>query len=438
MLSFTANEMILKIAIIFILTLINGFFSMSEIALITVRKTAIANLAKAGEKRAKIVQKLHENPESLFATIQVGISIITIASSAFAGLSLAEDLAILLRQTNISLIVDNSFGLSFVAVVAFVSYVSITIGELIPKSLGLRYAEPLALFAAYPIWGLSKISSGLIKLLNASSNLFLKLFKDSTSFTEGRLSEEEIRSLISEGRRAGTIEAHEDRIIQNVFDFSDLNVDKIMIPRTQMAAFDINLPAKKVIHEAIESGYSRIPIYESDLNNIVGILYTKQLLAKFDEGNQNLDLKQFLVPAYFVPTTMHISEVLQRLQRKKAHMAMVTDEHGEITGLVTMEDVLEEIVGEIADETDEAKRNIKQSGTGFLVAGDILVVDFNKYFKTELPENKDFTTVSGFILENLGRFSKANDIVNWNGIKFTVKEVTLRTVKTVFVEGVKR
>jgi len=430
--------MILKLGIIFILTLINGFFSMSEIALITVRKTSIANLAKQGNKRAKIVQKLQENPESLFATVQIGMSIITITSSAFAGFSVAEELGAFLSIAGIPLIAENAYGLSFAIVVAIVSYINITIGELIPKSLGLRYAEPLSLFAAYPILGLSKISGWLIRILNLSSNLFLKLFKDSTSFTEGRLSEEEIRSLISEGRRAGTIEPHEDRIIQNVFDFSDLNVDKIMIPRTQMAAFDINLPAKEVIHKAIESGYSRIPIYESNLNKIVGVLYTKQLLTKFDEGSQNLDLREFLVPAYFVPSTMHISEVLQRLQRKKAHMAMVTDEHGEIAGLVTLEDVLEEIVGEITDETDEAKRNIKQEGDGFLAAGDILVVDFNKYFKIELPENKDFTTVSGFILAHLGRFPKEEDIVEWNGIKFTVKEVTLRTCKSVFVEGVKR
>src|SRR3989344_425071 len=311
--------MILKLGIILILTLINGFFSMSEIALITVRKTSIANLAKQGNKRAKIVQKLQENPESLFATVQIGMSIITITSSAFAGFSVAEELGAFLSIAGIPLIAENAYGLSFAIVVAIVSYINITIGELIPKSLGLRYAEPLSLFAAYPILGLSKISGWLIRILNLSSNLFLKLFKDSTSFTEGRLSEEEIRSLISEGRRAGTIEPHEDRIIQNVFDFSDLNVDKIMIPRTQMAAFDINLPAKEEIHKAIESGYSRIPIYESNLNKLVGVLYTKQLLTKFDEGSQNLDLREFLVPAYFVPSTMHISEVLQRLQRKKAH-----------------------------------------------------------------------------------------------------------------------
>jgi len=427
-----------EIFIVFILILLNGFFSMSEIALITVRKTRIANLADQGNSRAKVIQLLQQNPESLFATIQIGISIITIAASAFAGSSIAKDLALFLDKLNVVFIAEHSYAISFTVVVALLSYFSITIGELIPKSLGLRYAEPMALLAAYPIWWLSKISAGLIRILNITSNSFLKIFKDSTTFTESRLSEEEIRSMISEGQKAGTIKAHENSIIQNVFDFSDLSVDKIMIPRTQMSAFDMNLPAREIVHKAIESGYSRIPVYQGNLNNIVGILYTKRLLVKFDEGSQNLNLQEFLVPPYFVPSTMNISEVLQRLQRRKSHMALVTDEHGEIEGLVTLEDVLEEIVGDITDETDEVDKGIKQDGKDSVVNGNVSIVDFNKHFKTELPENEDYSTVSGFILDKLGRFSKEGDIVDYKDIKFIVKEVTLRTVTTAVVKQEKR
>lgn len=426
-----------EILIVFVLTLLNGFFAMSEIALVTVRKTRIASLVKQGSVRAKVIALLQQNPESLFATIQIGISVITIAASAFAGSSIAANLAESLYRLNITFVTNHAYGISFVIVVTLVSYVNITIGELIPKSLGLRYSERMALFAAYPIWWLSKISFGLIKILSFTSNLFLKLFKDSTSFTESRLSEEEIRSLLHEGRKAGTIEPHEHSIIQNVFDFSDLSVNKIMIPRTSMAAFDIAQPARGIVRKAIESGYSRIPVYEGSVNNILGVLYTKSLLAEFDKGNDNFNLKDFLVPAYFVPSTMKISEVLQRLQRKKAHMALVTDEHGEIEGLVTMEDILEEIVGDISDETDEIDKNIKQEGSDFIVAGHTSVVDFNKYFNTELPENRDFNTVSGFILERLGRFPKEGDVVEHIDIKFTVKETTLRIVKTAVVKQMK-
>ena len=429
--------MLWEIIVILILTFFNGFFSMSEIALVTVRKTRVASLVKTGSKRAKIVQQLQQTPENLFATIQIGMSVITIAASVFAGSQLAENLSALLRLHNPSFIVAHAYAISFTLVVIVVAYINITIGELIPKSLGLRYAERIALLASYPIWWLSTVSSRLIKVLNFSSNLILRFFRQSANSAESRLSEEEIRSLISEGRRAGTIEAHEHSIIQNVFDFSDLSADKIMIPRTEMSAFDINLPAQEIIHKAIESGFSRIPIYQDTINNIVGILYTKRLLAKFDEGSTNLSLQNFLVPPYFVPGSMKIGSVLQRLQKKKTQMAMVTNEHGEIEGLVTMEDVLEEIVGDITDETDETDVGIKQEGLNFIVAGTVSILDFNKYFKTELPENQDYTTVSGFILNELGRFPKAGDSINFSDLKFTVQEATLRTVKTVLIVKIK-
>lgn len=423
----------LEVLIVFFLTLLNGFFSMSEIALVTVRKTRVSSLVKQGNRRAKIVQALQQNPERLFATLQIGISIITIAASAFAGASLAQDLAAALSLTGWELVADNAYAISFAAVVLAVTYLSITIGELIPKSLGLRYAEPMALFAAYPIWWLSRASGWLIKILNFTSNLFLKIFKDKTNFIESRLSEEEIRSLISEGRKAGTISTQEHHIIENVFDFSDLSVEKVMVPRASMTGYEINRPSAEAINQAIESGYSRIPMYQGNINNIVGILYTKKLLSKFNHSSQNLDLREFLVPPYFVPNTMKISEVLQRLQKRKAHMAMVTNEHGEIEGLVTMEDVLEEIVGDITDETDEESKGIWPEGEGFLVSGDVSILDFNKFFGSELPENESFTTVSGFILERLGRFPKAGDSFLYESMAFTVKEATLRTAKTVLV-----
>ncbi|MFA5954096.1 MAG: hemolysin family protein [Patescibacteria group bacterium] len=430
--------MISEIAIVFLLTLLNGFFSMSEIAFIAVRKTHLAGLVKKGNRRAQIIQQLYQKPERMFATIQIGISVITIAASAFAGSSIARELASFLSRFDIPFVAEHAYAISFTTVVVVVAYVNIVIGELVPKSLGLRYAETLALLAAYPVWWLSKINALPIKALNVSSNLLLKLFHDSTTFTETKLSEEEIRALLLESRRAGTIESHEHNIIENVFDFSDLSVRQIMIPRTHMVAFDINEPARDVVHKAIESGYSRVPIYEGTMNNIIGILYTKRLLPKFEKGMQGLQLREFLLPPYFVPGTMKIGQVLQRIQRKKAHMALVADEHGEIEGLVTLEDILEEIVGDITDETDEVSGAIKQEGDKLLVVGDVSIIDFNKHLQSELPENEDFTTVSGFILDRLGRFPKIGDVVEHKDIQLIVKETTLRTVKVAVVERVKK
>lgn len=324
--------------------------------------------------------------------------------------------------------------MSFMMVVALVSYINITLGELVPKSIGLRYAEPMALWAAYPIWWLSRVSGWLIRALNISSNLVLKLFKDSTTFMESRLSEEEIRSLISEGTRAGTIEPMEHNFIENVFNLSDTSIDKIMIPRGSIAALDIAEDPKVIVEKAIESGYSRIPIYQGELNNVVGILYTKKLLPLLRSERPDIALREFLVPPYFVPSSMKASEVLKRLQRKKAHVALVTNEHGEVDGLVTLEDILEEIVGDIADETDEAYVPIKEDRMGFTVAGHTSIVDFNKYFRANMPEDADYNTMAGFILEKLGRFPKPGDSVEFEDMKFIVKEATLRTINTLTVE----
>jgi putative hemolysin len=432
------SQILWQIFIVFILTVLNGFFVLSEIALISIRKTRVAELAKKGNKRARIIQQLHHNPESLFATTQVGVSIITIFASAFAGASIAEKLVPYLTEVPIHFVSANAYNFSFIIVVAFVTYLSLIIGELVPKSLGLRYAESFSLVAAYPIWLLSKIISLPILLLTFSSNVILKLFRDSTSFSEGRLSEEEIRALIAEGRKVGSIEAHEHSIIENVFDFSDLNVEKIMVSRAKMVAYDISEPAEEIITKAIESGYSRIPMYQGEINNIIGVLYTKKLLGTIGRDPATLDLKDFLVPPYFVPAAMKIGNVLRLLQRKKAHMALVTDEHGEIEGLVTLEDILEEIVGEITDETDEVSQGIKRIGRDFLVTGDVSVVDFNKYFNVQLSEEEDYNTVSGFILDQLGHFPNAGETVVYQGAQFIVKEAAMRTVKTVLIQGVKR
>lgn len=423
-----------EIGIIFILTILNGFFSMSEIALISVRKTRIAALVKQSSRRASIVAQLKDRPEKLFATIQIGISVLTIAASAFAGRNLAGELSSYVEQKHFGIISEYAYSISFIVIVLSITYLSLILGELVPKSLGLRYAERFSLLAAYPIWWLSKISAWPVKFLSLSSNLILKPFKDSTSFTESRMSEEEIRMLMAEGRRAGTIEQHEHSIIENVFESTDLTAGKIMVPCTQVTAFDIKEPARSIIRQAIDSGFSRVPIFQGNFNNIVGILYTKKLLASLEQESQTIDLQQFLLPPYFVPSAMKIGEVLRRLQRKKLHMVLVTGEHGEVEGVVTLEDILEEIVGEIADETDEANKSIvKQEDGSFVVTGEISILDFNKHFNSNLPEDEGFITLSGFLIQQLGRFSQEGDVIRHQDLEFEVKEKTLRTVKTAVV-----
>lgn len=403
---------------------------MSEIALISIRKTRVAYLAKQGSRKASIIAQLKDKPENLFATIQVGISILTITASAFAGRSLSAELGAYLENTRLAFISEYAYVISFIIIVLGIAYLSLILGELVPKSLGFRYAERAARLAAYPIWWLSKIAKWPIKFLSLSSNLILKPFKDSTSFSESRMSEEEIRMLIAEGRRTGTIQPHAHSIIENVFEFGDLTAGKIMVPRTQIVGFNIDAPARETIDKAIDSGFSRLPIYKGDFNNIIGILYTKRLLKSLGQEMSNVDLTAFLVAPYFVPGSMQISQVLQRLQKKKLHMALVTDEHGEIEGLVTLEDILEEIVGDITDETDEANGFVvKQPDGSYLAAGEMSILDFNKAFDSSLPEDESYSTFSGFLIHELGRFPKEGDTVKFQNLEFTVKEKTQRTVK---------
>lgn len=429
------NNIGLEILIVLLLTLLNGFFSMSEMALISVRKTRIASLAKKGNRRAKIIQELHATPENLFATIQIGISVITIVASAFAGASIAEELGTYLAQAKASFIAQNSYAIAFVAVVAIVTYFNIVLGELVPKSLGLRYAENFSLLAAYPVYWLSKISFWLIKLLNVSSNLILSVFRDSTNFMESRISEEEIRTLISEGKQAGTIAAREHEILENVFEFSDTSVNKIMTPRANIVAFDVNESPQETIPKVIEQGFTRVPFYDGELDKVVGILHVKDLLAHFAKNVEDLNIKKLLLPAQYVPGSQKINDALAQFQRKKMHLAMVTDEHGSVEGLVTLEDVLEELVGEISDEDDETPKNFIGDKEGnIFVHGQTPIVDFNKELGSHIPEDEQFNTVSGFILEKLGRFARPGDKVNFENLILTVRDAADRTVKSISVK----
>lgn len=421
--------------IIFLGTLLNGFFAGSEIALISVRKTRIESLVKQGNRRAKIIKDLQANPENLFATIQIGISVLTIFVSAYAESSVAAKLTVYLERAGIPALAQYAHPLSFLLIIAFISYISLVLGELVPKSLGLRYAEKMALFAAYPIWWLSKISYVLIKFLNFSSNLLLKPFKDSTSFSESRLSEEELRTLIKEGRQAGTIAPQEHEILENVFEFSDISVDKIMTPSSKIIAVNIEEPTESVIKKIISSGYSRIPFYRETLDNVIGILYTKTLLSRIGKSAESISWEELLHPVFFVPNTQKVGKLLQLFQKNKVQMALVTNEHGEIEGLVTLEDILEEIVGDIADENESVQEDIAKGKDGtFVVKGSVSIIDLNKYFKSDLPLDDQFSTLSGFILDKLERFARKGDTVTYNDLQFVVKERNRRTISKVIVK----
>jgi magnesium and cobalt exporter, CNNM family len=422
-----------EIIIVFVLTLLNGFFAGSEIALISLRKGRVNELAKRFPQRAKIIKDLQSDPETFIATTQIGISVITIVASAFAGTRLASHIAPYFQS--IPALRHQADLISFVLIVIFVSYITLVFGELVPKSLALRSPERFALVTSYPVYWISRVASPLIKFLTFSSNLVLAPFKDSTSFMESKMSEEELRILLQEGQKAGTIEPREHQILENVFEFSDTVVEHIMTSAAHITALDIGDPVQANVARAVESEYSRIPVYEGDINNVVGILNVKDLLPFIGKDLKEINIRSLLLPPLFVPTTQKISDLLQKFQKKKMHIALVTDEHGQVDGLVTLEDVLEEIVGEISDETDEVKRDIiRQKNGAYRVEGTTLIVDFNRYFKTDIPDDDNFTTISGYILDSLSRFPESGDVITYRDLEFRVIEKTDRMIQAVSVQ----
>lgn len=429
------NETLTEIIIVLGLIVLNGFFSGTEMALISLRKTRIKELVKQGNKNALIIEKLQENPENFLATIQVGITLISTIASAFAGANMAGIIAPWLEKIPVTFVSTNALSISFALVIMAITYMTVVIGELVPKSLGIKFSERFALFAARPIYWLSKFSRLVTKFLTGSSNLILKFFGDETSFSESKLSEEELRAILYESQKAGVIKKYEHEILDNIFDFSDIAADKIMTPRSKIFALDIDEPSEENIKKIIASGYSRIPFFQEKIDNIIGILYVKDLVKKIlEKPVHGVELKDLLKPAHYIPNTQKINSLLRKFQKEKKQLAIVTDEHGDVDGLITIEDILEEIVGEISDEKDKESAAIKTKDDHFIVSGEVSIVDFNKYFDTNLPEDEQYSTISGFLLDQLEKFPKIGDTITTGNLFFTIKEKTEKQIITVAVK----
>ncbi|MCX6735193.1 MAG: hemolysin family protein [Candidatus Peregrinibacteria bacterium] len=429
------NEIFPEIGIIVLLILMNAFFSGTEMALISLRKTRIKELVKKGNRKAILAEKILSNPEKFLATIQVGITLISTIASAYAGASISKIISPLLEASSWSFISENASTISFTIIVIGITYLSIVLGELVPKSLGIKYSEKFSLFSAYPIYFLSRIFSPITKFLTISSNAILKIFGDQTSFSEAKITEEELRTILYESHKAGTIKKHEHEILDNIFDFSDIAVEQIMTPFSKIFAVDINEPNEKNIEAIIESGYTRIPVYKDKIDNILGVLNIKDLLRELRKNPDFHKIEDLITKTRFVPNTQRISDLLKKFQKEKKAIAIVTDEHGDVDGLITIEDILEEIVGDIDDENDEKNKFIISQKDGiYEVEGSSSIVDFNRYFNTNLPEDEAYTTISGIILEKLESIPEVGTKTTIDNLEFTIKEKTERAIKVVTVK----
>ena len=389
-----------QVIVLAILILINAFFAATEIAFISLNDAKIEKQAKEGNKKAKQIKKMLREPSKFLATIQIGITLAGFLSSAFAADAFADDLAPML-QNLIPLGLVAWRNISIILITIILSYFSLIFGELVPKRLAMRNSEKIAFGTIGIIRTISIITAPFVKLLTASTNGVSKLFGISGT-DEETVTEEEIRMMVDVGEEKGSIKEEERELINNVFEFNDKVVSEIMIHRKDIYAIDINSDIDNILKELDEYKYSRIPVYEENIDNIVGMLFIKDLLANVNK-KEKVKIAKIIREPYFVSENKPIDELFRDLQKNKHQLAIVLDEYGGTAGLVTMEDIIEELVGNIFDEYDEEEKEFEKiDDNTFLISGSVSIHDLRKILGVEIPEG-EYDTLSGYLIELLGR-----------------------------------
>ncbi len=430
------NAVWFEILGILLLVALVGFFSACEVAVLATRKSKMRELADGGDHKAAAVLGFQENPEEFLATIHVGVVFSLILASGLAGMIGFQHLSPALSESNVPWIQRGSDYISLGVIVLSIGFLVVVFGELVPKSLSLRYSAVVALRVSPAMRFFAVLFRFPARVLVFASNLVLGVFKDHTTFTESRMSEEEFKLMLEEGTKAGVIDKTEHELIESIFEFTDTTAKEVMIPRPDVVALDVDTKPETIVKIVLEEGYSRLPVFKGTIDNILGIVYTKDLLGMIEYRNLIL-LHDVIRPAYFVPETKRISQLMRELQQQRSHMAVVIDEFGGTEGIITMEDILEEIVGEIHDEYDEVLKDIEQVADGsFIVNARTSIRDFNERFHANLPEADEYETVSGFLNKVAGRIPELNEEFMFDRLAFTIVKKSQRRIRLVRVRKI--
>lgn len=422
-----------QILFLIILILLNAYFAATEIAFISLNDAKIEKQAKEGNKRAKQIQKMLRNPSKFLATIQIGITLAGFLSSAFASDAFADKLAPVLNNAMPFLSIGVWRNISIIIITMILSFFTLVFGELVPKRLAMKYYEKISYATIGVIRAISIITAPFVKLLTWSTNLISKLFGVGEQ-EEETVTEEEIKMMVDQGEEKGVIEETEKEIINNVFALNDIVASEIMTHRTDMFAIEINENIYELLSEIDDYKYSRIPVYEESIDNIKGILYLKDIL-KLVSNQQQFKIADILKEAYFVPESKPIDEIFKELQTNKMQMAIVVDEYGGTAGLLTMEDILEELVGNIFDEYDDEEFDYKKLDENtYLMEGSISLYEVKKILDIELPDG-DYETLSGYLIEQLGRLPEEQEhpIMEDDKLTYKIEQVEDRRIKWVKV-----
>jgi len=423
----------IELLAIIILIAANGFFAASEFALIAARRSRIIQWVKQGHPGAMRTKELLQKPDRFLAAIQIGITVISTLAGVFGGATLVKSLIPIIERVPIPFISNAANPIAIAVVVLFISGLSLLLGELVPKYIALADPERLAIRVSRPISILSRSTSFLVSFLAWATRKILKLFGFSKVPEESHVTEEEINILIAEGLEKGAFDPTEQRLIKSVFDFSDTTVRQVMTPRVDIVGVEVNWPQEKLLETMARHGYSRYPVYETSLDQIVGIIYTKDLILMTAAG-EKISQRTSMRSPLFVPDSMPLRMLLSKFQRHQVHMAIVLDEFGGTAGLITLEDILEEIVGEIHDEHDEAQPEYtRHSERVAFAAGSIRPDDLNQALSINLPtETSD--TLAGLIIETLGRVPDQGEEVVIRDVHLKVLRLDGNRIRRVRIE----
>jgi putative hemolysin len=425
----TGQSILFQILFLIFLTAINAFFACAEMAIVSVSKSKINMLAEEGNKKALLVQKLLKEPTKFLSTIQVAITLAGFFASAVAATGISERLSSSLSKYNI----PYEHQISIMVITIILSYFTLVFGELIPKRIALQKAEKISLFTVQPIIIASKIASPFVKLLSSSTRLVLRMLGMHHEALEEKVSEEEIRSMIETGQEAGVFNEYEKNLIESIFEFDDILAKEIMTSRTNVYAIDINDPLNEYIDELLATRHSRIPVYDDEIDNIIGILYMKDYFLEARKvGFENVNIKPILHKPYFVPESKNIDELFKELQQSRQYLAVLIDEYGGFSGIVTIEDLVEEVMGPINDMGDLKESSIEKiDNQTYLLNGLIYIDDLNDELGLNIiSENHD--TLSGFLLDMIGVIPEEDDrrIIKFNNLEFEIMEIKEKRIVT--------
>lgn len=416
--------MITEIVVLLVLVIVNAFFAASEIALISLNDNKIKIMAEEGHKRAGLLHKLLKEPSRFLATIQIGITLAGFLASAFAAGTFAERLAEFVVSTDLPISPTWVETISLIVVTLILSYFTLVFGELVPKRLAMQKAEPIAMLAAHPLSILSIVTYPFVKLLTLSMNITVRAFGVDPNGDDRQVTEEEIRMMIDVGNERGAIQEREKNMIDNIFELDNKVASDIMTHRTNISGIPLDAGLEEVVRIIDTEKYSRIPVYEDNIDHIVGVLHAKDVIRMAVSAPQEFKLSKLIRKPLLVPESKRTDELLKELQLTKNHFAVVVDEYGGTAGIVTIEDLLEEIVGNIFDEHDiDEKEFVKLDESTYVLKGTASLHDMREHLGVGLP-SEDYDTISGFIIGQLGRIPDEGETptIEWEGMLIKVEK----------------